>query len=49
MADINAALTAAADASKRQAVRTALQRQFGRAITVTDAMVDSVLAEMDDA
>jgi hypothetical protein len=35
------------DASRRQAVRTALQREFGRAVPVTDAMIDAVLAEFD--
>jgi hypothetical protein len=34
------------EARRREAVRTALQRQHGRAITVTDAMIDAVLAEL---
>jgi hypothetical protein len=35
------------EARRRQAVRTALQREFGRAVPVTDAMIDAVLAEFD--
>jgi|HubBroStandDraft_3_1064219.scaffolds.fasta_scaffold00428_6 hypothetical protein len=33
---------------RRRAVRIALERQFGRAITITPAMIDAVLAELDD-
>lgn len=46
MPDVNAALAAADQASKREAVRTSLQKRFGRAVPVTEAMVDSVLAEL---
>jgi hypothetical protein len=33
---------------RRRAVRIALERQFGRAITITPAMIDAVLAELDE-
>ena len=46
-ANTNAALYAAAETSRRQAVRTVLERKFGRAVPVTEAMVDAVLAELD--
>jgi hypothetical protein len=35
------------EAIRRQAVRTSLERRFGRAVPVTDAMIDAVLAELD--
>lgn len=35
------------EASRRQAVRTAIQREFGKAAPVTEAMIDAVLAEFD--
>ena len=35
------------DDPRRPAVRKALEQQFGRAITVTDAMIAAVLAELD--
>jgi hypothetical protein len=33
---------------RRRAVRIALERQFGRAIPITPAMIDAVLAELDE-
>jgi len=46
---VNDALAAAAADSRREAVRTALQRKFGRAITVTGEMIDSVLEGLQES
>jgi hypothetical protein len=34
--------------SDRQAVRTVLERRFGRAIPVTEEMIDAVLDALDE-
>jgi hypothetical protein len=42
-------MPATTPAARRQAVRTSLERRFGRAVPVTEAAVDSVIAELDGA